>query len=200
MLIKSWFVRESTFAIVAAGWPARKNCFAGPRSYEASLKTLLILRHAKSSWRQSGLADQDRPLNKRGKRDAPRMGRLLRQEEIIPDVIISSSAVRARKTAQLVIEESGYEGELRLEDDLYAAEPEAYLEVLQQLPDDIQCAMVVGHNPGLEELLELLTQDWQRLPTAALARVDLDLDAWGNLDEETQGKLVNLWLPRQLDD
>ncbi len=164
------------------------------------MKTLLILRHAKSSWRESGLADHDRPLNKRGKRDAPRIGRLLRQEELVPDLIISSTAERAQKTAMLAAEESGFGGELRLERELYAAEPEAYLDVLQSLPEAFGRVMVVGHNPGLEGLLELLTGDWQRLPTAALAQIDLNLDGWQDLSEDTQGKLVNLWLPRQLAD
>jgi phosphohistidine phosphatase len=184
----------------AAELRVRKNYSADLRNCEASLKTLLILRHAKSSWLESGLADHDRPLNKRGQRDAPRMGRLLRQEDLVPDLIISSSAVRASKTAQQVIEESGYEGELRLERELYASEPEAYLDILQLLPDEVGRVMVVGHNPGLEELLELLTGDWRRLPTAALAQVSLDLDVWQDLSEETRGKLVNLWLPRQIAD
>jgi phosphohistidine phosphatase len=163
------------------------------------VKTLLILRHAKSSWRDSGLADHDRPLNKRGQRDAPRMGRLLRQEDLVPDMIVSSSAVRARKTAQLAIEAMGYDGELRLADELYAAEPEAYLDALQSLPDIYECVMVIGHNPGLEELLELLIGDWQRLPTAALAAVRLDLETWQDISEETPGRLVNLWLPHELE-
>jgi phosphohistidine phosphatase len=162
------------------------------------MKTLLILRHAKSSWRKAELADHDRPLSKRGKRDAPRIGNLLRREELVPDLIISSSATRARRTAELVSEACGYGGELQLERDLYAADPEAYLDALQLLPESIKCVMVVGHNPGLEELLELLTGEWQRLPTAALAQVKLRLDAWEKIDEEPQGKLVNLWLPRQL--
>ena len=127
------------------------------------------------------------------------MGRLLRQEDLLPDLIVSSSAVRARKTAQLAIEEMGYDGELRLARELYAAEPEAYLDALQSLPDAFERVMIIGHNPGLEELLELLTGDWQRLPTAALAQVDLDLDTWQDLSEDTRGKLVNLWLPRELE-
>lgn len=163
------------------------------------MKTLLVLRHAKSSWREAGLADHDRPLNKRGQHDAPRMGRLLRQQDLVPDLIISSSAVRARKTAQLAIEAMDYNGELRLEREIYAAEPEAYLDVLQALPDAFERVMVIGHNPGLEELLELLTEDWQRLPTAALAQVELDLDTWQDLSDETPGRLVHLWLPRELE-
>lgn len=164
------------------------------------MKTLLILRHAKSSWSKPELADHDRPLNKRGKRDAPRIGSLLRREDLVPDLIISSTAARARSTAELASEACGYEGELRLERECYAAGPEAYLDALQSLPESYPCVMVVGHNPGLEELLELLTGEWQRLPTAALAQVRLRLDVWGELDEDTRGKLVNLWLPRQLPD
>ena len=164
------------------------------------MKTLLILRHAKSSWRELGLSDHDRPLNKRGKRDAPRIGSLLSREDLLPDLIISSTAVRARKTAQLVMEASGYDGELRLEGDLYAAEPQAYVDILQALPDEIGRVMVVGHNPGLEELLEQLTRDAESLPTAALAQVSLNLEAWQDLDEDTQASLIHLWLPRQLTD
>jgi len=164
------------------------------------LKTLLILRHAKSSWREAGLADHDRPLNKRGKRDAPRMGSLLRQEGIVPDLIISSTAVRARNTAQLVVDESGFDGELRLERDMYAADPEAYLDALRSVPDEIESIMLVGHNPGLEELLEMFIGEYERLPTAALAQVSLQVNTWQDLDEDARGKLVNLWLPRQLAD
>ena len=90
------------------------------------MKTLLILRHAKSDWETPDVADHDRPLNGRGKRDAPRMGRLLRDENLVPDLIISSTAKRARKTAKLVAEASGYEGEIRLAETLYLAGPEAY--------------------------------------------------------------------------
>lgn len=162
------------------------------------MKTLLILRHAKSSWKKPGLADQDRPLNKRGKRDAPRMGQLVEQEDLVPDLIITSTAKRARVTAELVAENSGYEGEIQLERSFYMGYPEAYLEVLRQLPDEIQTVMVVGHNPGLEELLEELVMEPERLPTAALARVDLPIQSWQELDDEVVGELVSLWRPREL--
>jgi phosphohistidine phosphatase len=162
------------------------------------MKTLLILRHAKSSWKKPGLADHDRPLNKRGKRDAPRVGQLIEQEDLVPDLIITSTATRARVTAEVVAENSGYEGEIRPERSFYMGYPEAYLEVLRQLPDEIRTVMVVGHNPGLEELLEELVMEPERLPTAALARVDLPVYSWQELDDEVVGELVNLWRPREL--
>jgi len=164
------------------------------------MKTLLILRHAKSSWGAPSLADHDRPLNKRGKRDAPRIGELLRREELVPQLILSSTARRARSTAELVSEHSGCEGPLRLERDLYAAGGEAYLEALAKLPDEYQRVLLVGHNPGLEELLEALCGEYQRLPTAALAQVSLPIERWRDLSDDTQGALVNLWRPKELRD
>ena len=162
------------------------------------MRTLLILRHAKSSWKDDSLPDHDRPLNKRGLKDAPRMGQLLRREDLLPDLILCSSAKRARVTAELVAEESGYEGELRLKDDLYAFDAEAYLEALTELSDGYDRVMVVGHNPAMEELLEALTGGFERLPTAALAMVELPIDRWSELEDEPEGKLTHLWRPKEL--
>ena len=160
------------------------------------MKILLILRHAKSSWKHAELPDFDRPLNKRGKRDAPRMGELLRQKDLIPDLILSSSAQRARQTTQAVVDSSGFEGEVRWMES--AAPPESYLEALRGVDDSLQCVMVVGHNPGLEDLLEELTGEAETLPTAGLAKVALPIQGWGQLDEDVSGELVQLWVPRQL--
>jgi phosphohistidine phosphatase len=162
------------------------------------MKTLLILRHAKSSWKNSELADHDRPLNKRGKRDAPRMGELLVREGLIPDLIVSSSAKRAKKTTELLAEESGYEGEIIFERDLYAAWPEAYIETLNVIPDEFETVMVVGHNPGLEDLLEILTGEVERMPTAALANVSLPIEHWRELSLEIEAELLNIWRPKEL--
>jgi phosphohistidine phosphatase len=162
------------------------------------MKTLLVLRHAKSSWREAELADHDRPLNKRGKRDAPRMGELMRAEGLLPDLILTSSARRALTTAELVAEASGYDGEIQVSRDLYAAGPEEFIDALCALPDELETVMVVGHNPGLEELVEALTEESSAMPTAALAQVELKIERWVDLQEEGGGRLVNLWLPRNL--
>jgi phosphohistidine phosphatase len=163
------------------------------------VKTLLVLRHAKSSWNEGGLADHDRPLNSRGKADAPRMGRLLRREGLTPELILSSTAERAVTTAELAAQASGYENEIRTTRNLYHAGPEAYLELLATLPDEYGRVMVVGHNPGMEELLDHLTGTGEFMPTAALAHVELPLERWAELDEMTEGKLINLWLPREIE-
>ncbi len=162
------------------------------------MKTLLLLRHAKSSWKDEKLADHDRPLNKRGKRDAPRMGKLMHEENLVPDLILTSSAIRAVSTAELAAEACSFDGEFQVSRDLYAAGPEAFIEELVVLPDEANVVLVVGHNPGMEELLETLTEEIQGLPTAALAQVELDIDQWADLEEAT-GRLVNLWLPRNLE-
>ena len=162
------------------------------------MKTLLILRHAKSSWQNPDLSDHDRPLNKRGLNDAHRMGKLLYDEDLLPDLILCSSAKRAQKTAELLIEASGYTGEFQVSRDLYAHYSEAYLMILSEMDNVYQSIMIVGHNPGLEELLNTLTGEWHRMPTASLAEVALPIDDWSILDDEIDGVLVNLWRPKEL--
>ena len=164
------------------------------------MKYLLILRHAKSSWKDTSVSDHARPLNKRGKKAAPRMGKLLYEEDLVPDIILSSTALRARDTADLVAEASGFAGEITFLDDFYHAWPSDYLDGLRSLSNDIKLPMIVGHNPGMEMLLDVLTGELERFPTAALAYVQLPIDDWSQLRDEIEGELLNLWLPRALRD
>jgi phosphohistidine phosphatase len=163
------------------------------------MKILLILRHAKSSWKNPGLADINRPLNKRGKRDAPRIGMLLREQDLVPDIILSSPAVRARKTAQAVSIESGYEYDIEIHDDFYPGDPYAFIESLTAMPDQINIALIVAHNPGLEELLDVLTGDSARMPTSALAQISLPIESWSELTNDVDGVLVDLWRVKEFD-
>jgi phosphohistidine phosphatase len=162
------------------------------------MKSLLILRHAKSSWKHPELTDHDRPLNKRGKRDAPRMGEILRSEHLIPEAIISSTAARAHATAETVAKASGYKGKIALNRSLYAAGPEAYFKVLHGLSNESVRVLVVGHNPGLEELLENFTGEAQIMRTCTLAHVKFSMDCWLELDYKTKGQLAGIWQPRDL--
>lgn len=162
------------------------------------MTSLLILRHAKSSWSNANLTDHERPLNSRGKRDAPRMGELLREKDLIPDLIITSSAERARATADLVAIECQFQGQIEVTSDLYHADPPAYIARLQEVGDRHRRVLVVGHNPGLEELLERLSGEAHRLPTAALAHVEMPLATWQDLSEASRGQLRNLWRPKEL--
>jgi phosphohistidine phosphatase len=158
------------------------------------MKSVLVLRHAKSSWNHPDLADHDRPLNKRGKRDAPLMGRLLKREDLVPDLIICSTAKRAHATAEAVAKASGYKGKIVLNKSLYAAGPEAYLRVIHDLSDEYVRMLIVGHNPGLEELVELLTGEIHLMPTCSLANVKFRVDKWSDIDYKIKGQIGEIWL------
>lgn len=163
------------------------------------MKTLLILRHAKAD-RLLGVADHERPLKKRGRRDAERVGTLLRDERNVPDRIVSSTAVRARETAIVVAEACGHRAAVELSEDLYHAAPGDVLRVLSDLYHDDDRVLIVGHNPTFEELLERFIGRYERLSTAALAHVELPIDAWMELDSRTRGELVNLWRPKEIEE
>lgn len=162
------------------------------------MKTLLLLRHAKSSWKEPDMDDHDRPLNKRGKRDAPRMGELLKEEALLPDLIVSSSARRARKTAEHVMHASGYRGETRTTGQLYHASRDQLRSFIAALPDSFVRVMLVGHNPEFEELLESLVGIYTPLSTATLAQVELPIENWRDLTNIEHGQLIKVWQPREL--
>jgi phosphohistidine phosphatase len=162
------------------------------------MKTLLVLRHAKSSWSEPGLDDHERPLNERGRRDAPRMGALVREYGLMPDVVLSSDAVRARLTAEAVADAARYAGEILLEPRLYMASPADIRSLLATVRENAETVMIVGHNPGLEQLVEHLTRVRHDLPTATLVEIGLAIDQWRDLTLSTRGTLVGLWRPEDL--
>ena len=160
--------------------------------------TLLILRHAKSAWDDPALADHDRPLNGRGRKAAKKVGELLASRSLLPSVILASSARRVEETISLLKETSGYAGPVQVYRRLYLAEPETYVECLNELGDSSSPVMCVGHNPGLEELVALHTSRHERLPTAALAELRFAIDDWGELSASTPATLANLWRVKEL--
>ncbi|MBX3055785.1 MAG: histidine phosphatase family protein [Anaerolineae bacterium] len=161
-------------------------------------KTLLIMRHAKSDWDNTRLSDHARPLNKRGKQDAPHMGKLLKREDLVPDLIITSTAERALTTAERVALACDYDGELVTTSRFYLADPVTYLELLQGVDDQYKRVMIVGHNPGMEELLADLTGQAEHFTTANIAHVELPISSWAQLNEDTTGNLLNLWRPKEI--
>ena len=154
------------------------------------------MRHAKSSWADEGLSDHDRPLNERGLRDAPRMAALLDEQNSVPDVILCSTAMRAHTTAKIVERDSSFSGSLSTHKKLYLGAPQDYLRLLAQLSDDVEVAMVVGHNPGLEQLLQEVCGAWERMPTGAIAKIDLKLDRWLTVASVDSAELLNFWRPK----
>ena len=166
-------------------------------------RKLLILRHAKSAWDTDAPTDFERPLAKRGRKDAPRMGSWLRERGLIPDLVISSPAQRARETTLGACESMGLGAkQIAWEPRLYAADPGTLLEVLKEHPKKPKTLMIVGHNPGLELLFEHLCKDLpvpadgKLLPTATLAVLDMP-DHWQDLGSGSAG-LVSITRPRQL--
>jgi phosphohistidine phosphatase len=160
------------------------------------MKTLLLLRHAKSSWKKSDMPDHERPLNKRGKKEAPKVGAYLKDNGLVPDLILTSTARRAHATADAVAEASGFEGEVELYQDLYMSDTASYLDILRCMPDNANRVLVVGHNPDVEDLITLLTELKEHMTTAALAVITLPITRWEELNEATDGRLQNLWVPR----
>lgn len=165
------------------------------------MKTLILMRHAKSSWKHPELKDHERGLNKRGKKDAPRMGKLLIDNELVPQRILSSTAERSRMTVEAVVEAMNFKGEVSYLDSLYMAEPDIYLELLSLMPDDLERILIVGHNPGLEGLLQILSGRVESLPTAAVAYLSLPIHSWKEIRAHHEvGELVALWTPRDMKD
>lgn len=164
------------------------------------MKTLLLLRHAKSTWDNSDLADHDRPLKRRGVKAACRVGRLLKQESLQPDAILCSTAVRAKQTLELLLEESGMKPPVEFLGRLYHCEPAVFATCLQHLSDDVQTAMLIGHNPGLEAFLCQLVGQPELFPTAALARIELPITHWSEFNSSTQVASIQIWRPKELEE
>jgi phosphohistidine phosphatase len=162
------------------------------------MKTLTILRHAKSSWGDDNLVDHERPLNSRGKRDAPVMAARMAREGIRPSLILSSSAKRAWSTAKEVAKEISYPAEfLQRERDLYHAGVSRLLDVLAEQDDGFNNILLVGHNPGLTDFANYLVPDLtNNIPTCGYLSVNIDVDDW-NLKDARSIELIIYDYPKR---
>ena len=163
-------------------------------------RILLVMRHGKSRWDEPGLADHDRGLTKRGKRDSRRMGKEISTRGIVPDIVLTSMAKRARSTARRVAKASEYSGEILYDERLYFGGFGECIHVLSELDYSVSVAMLIGHNPTLEEFVGHFAHTQIRLPTAALACIDLPIDVWYSFDARTPATLRFLLTPRELDE
>jgi len=155
------------------------------------MKTLFLIRHAKSSWEDMTLDDKDRPLNDRGKRDAPRVGKQLAKHGVKPDLILSSPATRALATAEIIAKALDYKrGALVVDDRLYAVDADTLLDVIRQLDDRAQCVMLIGHNPELTELANRLSSEVTQLPTCAVAEFTFDSNSWKRIGKDKPAKVA----------
>lgn len=175
------------------------------------MKTLYLLRHAKSDWSDGALSDHARPLNPRGKAAAPLMARYLTKKRYKPSLILCSTARRTVETFDLIRPSLLPDVTVRYEDALYLAEWRRLLERVRWIDEPCAAAMIVGHNPGMEQLAQALAGAGQsaaetsrreamsqKYPTAALAVLKFDVDAWKKIAERT-GRLVDFTCPKDLD-
>lgn len=159
------------------------------------MKTLFLCRHAKSSWADAALSDFDRPLNERGLKAAPFMGELMREKRFHPAIILSSPAVRARATAELLKESGTLAAEIRFDHRIYEASPHSLSQVIAELDESFGSAMLVGHNPGIEGFIRFLTGQMEPMSTAALAVIKLNIDNWSAINEGC-GELQSIFRPK----
>lgn len=146
------------------------------------MKSVILIRHAKSSWDEIGLSDFDRPLNERGKEDAPRMAKRLLDKEVSIDAFISSPAKRAKKTASLFISEYGrHKNDIILVPELYHAGPEAFFTAIAHAPENAKSLALFSHNPGITEFVNMLTDvKVDDMPTCAMFAVKTDIKDWAD--------------------
>jgi phosphohistidine phosphatase len=170
------------------------------------LRTLILLRHAKSSWDQPELADVDRPLAERGQQAAPAMARHLSAQGLVPQVVLCSHAERVRQTWELLAPELGRGVACRVLRSLYLAAPRRLLQTVRRLGDDVEVAMMIGHNPGLASLAvtlagrgrkKNLARLRRKFPTAALAVLEFEVATWKDLAPGT-GRLAAFVRPKDL--
>ena len=155
------------------------------------MKTLMLLRHAKSSWDDSEARDFDRSISDRGKRDAPKVAEMLVKRGVLPDLIVSSPAVRARQTIEAVVDAAKLTAIPQFDDGIYGATSPVLMRLIRRLPDSAGTVMLVGHNPTFEEMVARLSGHDEHMPTAALACIQFQVGRWEDV-EDGQGKL--LWL------
>ncbi len=162
------------------------------------MKTLYLVRHAKSSWDYPHLADIDRPLNGRGKKNAPEMGRRLREKGILPNQLISSPAKRAYKTAKEIAKQLGYpEHKIRIDHDIYHAGQSSLLEVVRSQTDEVESLMLFGHNPGFTHFANALANESiANVPTAGIVAIRFD-QGWDGIDYG-DGELIFFDYPKRL--
>ena len=163
------------------------------------MKTLLLMRHAKSEWNQPGLSDHDRPLNARGRRAAPLMAHQLSASGLQVDIILASSAVRVQETVELLQQHWSPQAEVLTLPSLYLASPQQMIADVQSLHDTWHSAMVVAHNPGLAALVSHLANQDLEMPTAAVAVFEFDVDHWSRILTSGTPRLLSLWKPREIE-
>lgn len=160
------------------------------------MKKLYIIRHAKSSWKDMALDDFDRPLNKRGKRDAPLMGSILKNKNISPDMIISSPTLRAKTTAEIIAKKVNYSKEIVFDKSIYEATPTKLHKILRKTDDKVCTLFLFGHNPGLNMLAEDYTEFYENIVTCGIVEIEFNCDKWAEIGPKN-ARLISFDYPKR---
>ena len=162
------------------------------------MKHLYLIRHAKSSWKNPGMSDKERPINKRGLKDAPKMGKYLKKNEKKPDLILTSPARRALETAELIADKIDYNIESIISDEeIYEATTIDLLEIVRNLDDSFKSVFLFGHNPAITFLSNYLTDAViDNVPTCGVVSISFDIKSWSKI-EERNGYLNYFDFPKQ---
>lgn len=154
------------------------------------MKKFFIIRHAKSSWKDSALDDFLRPLNKRGKSDAPKMGKRLKERKIMPDIIISSPATRAKATAEIIAKELNYSKDILFNDEVYESTLDKLHEIVTKVDDKNATLFLVGHNPSLNMLAEQYVNFSENIVTCGVLEIEFECDKWADVNSENAKLLL----------
>ena len=181
--------------------PTRAFFFASICLYLVSvsviMKTLLLLRHAKAENAAPGSSDISRSLNERGKKEAQTIGTFIRKQNLAVELVLCSPAVRARETAELVLSAAERNANVGYDQRIYEAGPRQLLEVISEVDENQSAVLLVGHNPGMEELLRALTGRDEPLATGTLARIDFSFDEWSRVAAD-KGSLELIVRPNEI--
>lgn len=160
------------------------------------MKRLFIIRHAKSSWKDVTLDDFDRPLNKRGQKDAPFMAKLLKDKKIKPDLILSSPAVRAKDTANIIAKELNLIDNLIFKDTIYEAPLSTLINYIKKADDENKIIFIIGHNPSLNALAYEFINFHKNIPTCGIVEIEFNIDNWRDIDKNN-ANLISFEYPKK---
>ncbi|MDX4071422.1 histidine phosphatase family protein [Aliarcobacter skirrowii] len=163
------------------------------------MRELILIRHAKSDWSNPFLDDFERPLNKRGEKNAPFMAKILKKEIQKPDLIISSPSFRTKLTLEYFLKEFEYKGEVIFEKSIYEAPFENLLKVIKNIDDKYKTIFLIGHNPGLNDLANFLLGSFEdNIPTSGVLKIDFDTNSWKNISKDNS-KLIFFKYPKMFE-
>lgn len=161
------------------------------------MRELILIRHAKSDWSNPLLDDFERPLNKRGEKNAPFMAKILKKELQKPDLIISSPSFRTKLTLEYFLKEFEYKGEVIFEKSIYEAPFENLLKVIKNIDDKYKTIFLIGHNPGLNDLANFLLGSFEdNIATSGVLKIDFDTNSWKNISKDNS-KLIFFNFPKK---